>query len=195
MTKRGTSKAAKAERRMRFVEVFMTNGENATQAYKAAGFTAGNDHVAGTEGHKLLKDPEVKALIEARRAKIRERFTLSADLTFQEIRRLANFNPSQLLDAQGKLLPLHKLDEDALAGLHLEMRPGKRGGAMVIERIRMVRPSEKNSAIEKAAKVLKLYETPPAPPAMMDELSRLERARRVAFLLISQARKSAAKVA
>lgn len=44
---------------------------NATQAYKRAGYTALNDNVAGVEGHKLLRNPNistrVKELMDERR--------------------------------------------------------------------------------------------------------------------------------
>ena len=37
---------------------------NATRSYKAAGYSASNDNIAGVEAHKLLKNPKIAAYIE-----------------------------------------------------------------------------------------------------------------------------------
>jgi phage terminase small subunit len=45
-------------KQLRFVEEYLKT-LNATQAYKAAGYTAASDEVAAVEGHKLLRKPKV----------------------------------------------------------------------------------------------------------------------------------------
>lgn len=46
----------------RFCFEYAASG-NATQAYKAAGYSVKNDRVAGVEAHKLLKNPKVQGRI------------------------------------------------------------------------------------------------------------------------------------
>lgn len=53
------------EKQKRFCDYYIKT-LNATQSYKAAGYSASNDNVAGVEGHKLLKNPKIKSYIEAR---------------------------------------------------------------------------------------------------------------------------------
>jgi phage terminase small subunit len=53
MAKSGTSKAAAATRRRLFIETYLANGHNATQAAISAGYSA---KTAGSQGQRLLKD-------------------------------------------------------------------------------------------------------------------------------------------
>jgi hypothetical protein len=50
-----------------------------TQAYKAVGFRAKNDAVAGVNAHNLLKDHKVQALLKERREVLREKSGLTAE--------------------------------------------------------------------------------------------------------------------
>ena len=43
----------------RLVEYYLGNGENATKAYKQAGYKAKNDNVAAPEASKLLQNPKI----------------------------------------------------------------------------------------------------------------------------------------
>ena len=47
----------------RFVEYYLGNGENATKAYKQAGYKAKNDNVAAPEASKLLQNPKISQAI------------------------------------------------------------------------------------------------------------------------------------
>ncbi len=174
--------AAKIER---FVEAYFANSENQTRAYLAVNpnVTYGT---AAVEGHRLIKNPKVHAMIEKRRAEMRAQYALTAERVFQELGRLSYFDPRKLVDADGRPIPLHKLDDDtaaALAAIELEMK-GEGKDAVAVTRWR---PFDKISALEKAVKILRLYDKPPPPPP--DEEGRQvaedprETARRMAFLL------------
>ena len=47
----------------RFVEYYLGNGENATKAYKQAGYKAKTDNVAAPEASKLLQNPKISQAI------------------------------------------------------------------------------------------------------------------------------------
>lgn len=187
--KHGTSKAAAHERKVRFAEAYITHAENATRAYLEVhpGVTYGT---AATESHKLLKDPEVRKLVEERRAQLRQRFALTTDRVLQEQARVSYFNPKQMLDDRGRPIPLHKLPDDTAAALaaveFVETKAtGKGKDRVVTRKVTKVRPYNKVSALEKSIKILRLYDKPPPPPPDADgvQLDDREMARRMAFLL------------
>lgn len=49
----------------RFADEYIISG-NATEAYKVAGYKCNTDLIAGVEGHKLLKNPKIRAYIDNR---------------------------------------------------------------------------------------------------------------------------------
>lgn len=188
-TKLGTSKAAAHERKARFADAFIANGENAVRAYLAVnpGVTY---NTAATEGHRLLKDPQVRKIVEARRAVLRERFSLTTDRVMQEQARVSYFNPKNLVDKNGKVIPLHQLDDDtaaALASVELVTVTTKGSGKnrVVTRKVTKAKPYNKVSALEKSIKILRLYDKPPPPPPDAQGVVQdpRETARRMAFLL------------
>lgn len=50
-----------------FADYYIETG-NATESYKQAGYSVKSDNAAGVEGHKLLKNPKVRAYIDKRLA-------------------------------------------------------------------------------------------------------------------------------
>lgn len=59
------------ERYEKFCEEFVRNGDNATEAYKAAGYKADNQHSAETRASRLLKKVEVQNKIAELKKKVR----------------------------------------------------------------------------------------------------------------------------
>lgn len=118
--KAGTSKAAAADRRARFIEEYLTNGGNATQAAIAVGFPKKSAHVRGAE---LVKDRKVKELLDARRAEslavAQEKTHLTAEEVMASLARDLRFDPVRVFNGGG-LIPFEKMDEDtrrAIRGL------------------------------------------------------------------------------
>lgn len=188
MKKSGTSKASVRERNQRFLDAYLSNGENATEAYLVI-----KPHVsrrtAGAEGHKLLKLPEIQAAIEKRRAELRHDARLNTETVVQNFMRTAAFDARWVMDANGKPLPVHKLPDVAAGAVALDIkRNGK--GKLVVDKVRTPRASERNSANDKAARMLRLYDAPPPEPpahqATEDEMK--EAARRMIFMLELTAR-------
>ena len=70
-------------RRKAFVRAYMANGNNATQAAIAAGYSV---ETAGTQGWRLLKDERVRALIDAENAAIEGRNAITADFVLGRLK-------------------------------------------------------------------------------------------------------------
>lgn len=189
MRKNGTSKASAAQRRALFVDAYIGNGENGTRAAIQAGYPQRSAHVAAS---RLLKDAKVFARIEKRRAELRARFNLTTDRVVQELARCSYFNPKRLVDAKGKPIPLHQLDDDTAAALasieiaETEVR-GKGKNKVVLTRKMKGRPFNKATVLEKSIKILRLYDKPPPPPPDgadgEQHVDEMQIARRMAFLL------------
>ena len=69
-----------------FINAYLGNGENATEAYKQAGYRVKNDNVAAPEASKLLRNPKVsqeitrlKAHELAKQAKKQEKLEVTQD--------------------------------------------------------------------------------------------------------------------
>ena len=136
---------------------------NATQAAIRAGYA---ERSAGTEGHRLLKHPEISALIAPKReeaiierAEAINRMVLSAERTRLEIARIAYFDPRRLFDKEGRPLALTDLDDDtaaAIAGLEVVEERDNEGN--VCGYVKKWKLADKNSALDKAAKIAGMYE-------------------------------------
>lgn len=55
----------------KFADEYIISG-NATESYKIAGYKYSSDNMASVEGHKLLRNPKVKAYIDERMKKLEE---------------------------------------------------------------------------------------------------------------------------
>lgn len=145
--KAGTSRESADDRRAKFIEAYFTNGGNATDAAIQAGYSPKSAAVTASQ---LLKEPKVSAEVEKRRTEIVAKLELSTERTIKEVSRLAFCDPRRLVDEKGKLKQLHELDDDIAAAI-ASVEVDKDGGIKY-------KFWDKNSAIEKAAKVQGLYQ-------------------------------------
>ena len=113
-TKAGTSKRSAAQKREIFVEAFFANGENATQAAIAAGFSA---KTAGVTGAKMLKDPRILQKVEERRKELIKDMRLDTERLCQEVARLAFSDPRRIMHPDGRMKMPHQLDDDTAAAI------------------------------------------------------------------------------
>lgn len=153
LSKSAQNDTAKA-RRQRFIEAFLSNGENASQAALAAGFSP---KTAGQQGSRLLKNVEVKAEIDKRRTEVLNSFRITTERTYLEIARLAFADPRKFFNADGSIKPIHELDDDcaaAIAGIDFDEI---KADGIVIGHTRKIKQWDKNAALEKAAKILGLF--------------------------------------
>jgi phage terminase small subunit len=100
--KAGTSKAAAAARRVEFAYAYMRFNRNGLRAAVSVGVPKASAH---TQAYEWLKEPEVKAIIKVEEGRLRERFHVDIDKIVGEMAKLALFDPREVLNDQGALLP------------------------------------------------------------------------------------------
>lgn len=168
-TKQGTSKEAADHRKAVFVEAYIANGGNATEAAKTAGYSA---KTARSQGQRLLTDVDIKARVLSRREKVVAVAEQETGITVAGILRELHaivhsdlrkaFNPET-----GALLPPHKWPDDvakAMSSIKVVEMAGAAamGGADGLEHVPMytkeVKFWDKNAAIDKAMKHLGMFE-------------------------------------
>lgn len=153
--KAGTSKAAAAARKIKFIQAYISNGGNATQAALTAGFAKSSAYARGGE---LVKDSEIISAIADAAKKAAAITGLDTERTLREIARLAYSDPRRLYKADGTIIPIHELDDDAaatIASVEVDEFKGEDAGS---GRTVKVKVWDKNSALEKAARFHGLYE-------------------------------------
>lgn len=153
--KQTCQKDTAAARRKLFIEALLSNGENITKAALAAGFSPNS---AAQQGSRLLKHVEVQQALNSRRAEVLDKFKLTTERTYQEIARLAYADPRKFFNPDGSIKPIHELDDDcaaAIAGIDIDEI---KADGFVIGHTRKIKQWDKNAALEKAAKILGLFE-------------------------------------
>jgi phage terminase small subunit len=145
--KPGQAKVSAETRRAAFIEAYLSNGANATDAAIQAGFSPVS---AASQGSRLLKNVNVAQEIARRRTEVVANLELSTERTLKEVSRIAFSDPRKLVDEKGKVKPLHELDDDTAAAI----------ASFEVDKDGAIKYKfwDKNSAIEKAAKVQGLYE-------------------------------------
>jgi len=101
-------------RRHLFVEAYIANGNNASQAAIAAGTGGKQPRV---EGWKLLKDPVVQDMLAARATRVAELAEMNTETWARELRAIAFSRLGDLLGPDGKLLPLRELPDHVQAAI------------------------------------------------------------------------------
>ena len=158
--KAGTSKAAKAARKVKFKAEYLKNGGNGYQAAIAAGYKPGDSAEKAAE--RLSGEVGFMAAVAKDAETIAERAGLSVERTLREVRRLAYSDPRRLFDEAGELRPIHTLDDDTAATIASieqleEFGQGAEGVRKLIGYTKKLKVWDKNSALEKAMKYHGLY--------------------------------------
>lgn len=129
---------------------------NATQAAIRAGYSA---KTAEWIGPQLLTKSHVASAVGAAQQKRGEKTGVTAERVVQEIARLAFFDPRKLLKSDGEPVPLQELDDDTAAAIAgVETATERQRGEEGVTVIRKYKIADKNSALEKLAKHLGIYE-------------------------------------
>lgn len=103
-----------------FVEAYLSNGQNATQAAIAAGYSA---KTAYQQGSRLLSHVEVSSEIIRRTTKVVNKLEVTAERILQERARLAFYDPTKLTGIQ-TLEDIQNLDEDTRRAIQeVEFKP------------------------------------------------------------------------
>ena len=153
-----SSQAAAEQRRTLFIEAYLANGGNATNAAKAAGFSEKTAHV---QGCVLLKHPKVIHRLDERRKELAQKYELTTENVIRSLAQAVYFDPRKLYDEQGNLKPITDLDDDtaqALSGFEVTEEKGSgEDRGQVIGYTKKVKWLDKNTAREQAMKHLGLF--------------------------------------
>jgi phage terminase small subunit len=157
--KAGNSKAAAEHRKAIFVEAYIANGENATQAAIAAGLSPKS---AERQGLRLSRNVRVAAAIARRRAEVLKRYLLTTERVIRELAPLCFSDVRKLFKEDGSLRNPHELDEEtARAVASIEVVESIAGydkdGTAIPQYTKKIRFWDKNAALEKAMKYLGLF--------------------------------------
>lgn len=155
-TKQGTSKASAEDRRQAFVEAYLSNGRNATDAALQAGYSKGG---AAKQGYRMSKDPVILSMIDRRRTEIAKKNELSTDEIMADMARALRFDPRKLYRQDGTLKPIHELDDDTalcLTGIEVVAMPGEDGDTPLF--VKKMKWESKATAREQALKVFGMFE-------------------------------------
>lgn len=139
-----------------FVREYMVD-LNATQAAIRAGYSP---DTAGAIGWENLQKPEIAAEVaEAMEARGR-RTEADADRVSRELARAGFVDPRKLFDADGRLLPVHLLDDDTAAAI-ASYDVAVSADGKTTTKVRFV---SKLSALELLGRHLGMFKPQPEPP-------------------------------
>ena len=147
-----------------FVAEYLIDG-NGTQAAIRAGYSPKTAHVIAQQN---LRKPAIASLlsqkqsvIAARQDERLEAMELTEERVARETARLAFFDPRKMFAADGRPLSITELDDDTAAcivGLDvLEEFAGTGQDRVLIGHIKKYKIADKNSALERAAKILGMF--------------------------------------
>jgi len=133
-----------------FVQEYLTNGFNATQAAIAAGYS--EKSICKTS-NELINDPRVQAKLQAEFNRRREKFEVTEERVLEELSYLAFSDLSEAFDADGSLKPIKDMPETirrALAGLDVCVGPN-------LDITKKLKIWNKEKALEMLGKHFKLF--------------------------------------
>jgi len=140
-----------------FVDRYLVNGNNACEAARHAGYSEGT----AKYGIKLMRNPRVIELLGQRAERAANVAELSADKWAKEMASIAHFDPGELYDGDGNLIPLPDLPEHvrrAIGSIDIETRMEGKGDEAVPVTTTKVKVWDKNVALANVGKHLGLFE-------------------------------------
>lgn len=153
--KAGQSKTSAADRRAAFVEAFLLNGGNATDAALRAGFSP---KTAYSQGSRLLKNVEISTAIANRQQQLAEKYRLTTDDVIRSISQELHFDPAKIYNADGSLKSVLEMDEDTRMALTAIECEEIGGGDTPVTIVRKFKWAAKHQAREQAMKHLGMFE-------------------------------------
>lgn len=154
------------EKQKRFCDEYLKD-YNATQAATRAGYSP---KTAYSQGHDLLKKPEVQSYLAARAERITKKLEISQERTMQEIARIAFSDLRCLFNEDGSLKNIADLTEEEAAILGsvdvdelFEMQENASGRKEKVQTgfTKKVKLWDKTKALEMLAKHFKIYSDSP----------------------------------
>lgn len=176
-------------KQQRFIQEYALN-PNATEAAIKAGYS---EKTASEMGYENLNKPQIKAAIKELLDKDLTKVGMTRERVMQEYARLGTFDVRKLYDAEGKMIPIHKLDDDtaaAIGGVDIAYN----GEKTVTTKIKV---SDKKAALDSVAKIHGMFvekhehSGPDGQP--IETISSNDAAMRIAFALEQAARNTGDK--
>jgi phage terminase small subunit len=100
-------------RQLLFVEQYLLLGER-----RAAALRAGySESYASANAYRILLRPDVQAIVAAQRAAAQRRTAVTIDMVIGELAKLAFADPRDLFTPEGRLKPMHSLDDASAASI------------------------------------------------------------------------------
>lgn len=152
--KAGTSQAAAEARKAIFVEAYIANGGNATEAAKTAGYS---EKTARQQAARLLSDVAIQAAINNRAKEVANKYELTTELAARSIVQELTFDPAKLYREDGSLKDITELDEDtrmALSSVEFE-QSGNRDDPVTVRKVKW---ASRATAREQLMKHLGMFE-------------------------------------
>ena len=152
--KAGTSSQAAADRKKLFAEAYIANGGNASEAAKSAGYA---EKSAGVTGCRLLKDAQVKAILDERQTALANKYELTAEAIIKSIAQEIHFDPANVFNEDGSVKSILEMDVDTRMAL-VSLETIQMGSPDAPVWIKKIKWAGKDKAREQAMKHLGMFE-------------------------------------
>jgi phage terminase small subunit len=150
------------DKQIRFCEEYIID-LNATQAAIRAKYSK---RTAEAQGSRLLRNVKVQEYLQKKKEKIAAKLEISQERTMLEIARVAFQDVRKFYDAEGRLIPIHELSDDAaaaIAGFEVdELFEFEDGHKNKIGLLKKIKRYDKTKALEMLAKHFKIYTDAPS---------------------------------
>lgn len=142
------------DKQIRFAQEYIID-LNATQAAIRAGYSV---NTAGSQGHDLLKNPEIQEYIQKRNQEIVNKLKLTQERVLQEYSKIAFFDIRKAFDSSGYMIPLDEMDDDtagAIGGIEIIEQIEKAGEETIkTGDLKKIKIWDKRAALDSICKVL-----------------------------------------
>jgi len=118
-----------SDKQLRFVHEYLQD-QNAAAAARRAGYS---DSTRGSHAAALMKNPLIRARIDAEMADLFERLRINAFRLLQAQSRAAFCDPRKLFSADGTPVPLHELDEETAGALTVSYEDRPKGKVLRVK--------------------------------------------------------------
>lgn len=148
-----TRKTKITVKQTQFAEHYVANGGNATAAYIAAGYSVHSQGAAGVEGHKLLKNPNIRALVDKLQEDISTETLTEVKEILRENRAIAFSNILDVIEISEKtheisIKDLSKIPEETAKAIQEITTQTTKTGSLL-----KVKMHDKMRALEMLAKI------------------------------------------
>jgi hypothetical protein len=158
-----TTTSGLTQKQQTFINAYLGNGENATEAYKQSGYRVTNDNVAAPEASKLLRNPKVsqeitrlKAHELALQAKKQEKLEVTQDWLITQLAQTVSDSRAAGLHGVamnsivhiGKLLGLYVDKREISASLSVDSTLTQLDTAHLLQALKEARPAQSEDTID-----------------------------------------------